>query len=86
MKLFATLILSAVMLLAEPVYFTKTGKKFHKATRCGQMTPDKAMTADRTDATSHGLTQCGRCYRAATAGKSGSDKSWATPVKPQPAK
>jgi hypothetical protein len=86
MKLLVSLILAAGLCLAEPVYFTKSGKKFHKATKCGQMTPDKAMTADRTEATSHGLSQCGRCYRVTTGKSSGSDKSWAKPVTPTPAK
>jgi hypothetical protein len=68
MKAIIVGIVLAGMALAETVYFGSASKAFHKTVACSAR-PGKPhqLHADRAVAVKHGLSECKRCWRAASA-------------------
>lgn len=79
-------LLMAVSAMAEPVFFSKAGKTYHKtATACIREGSTTARySADKLDAEKHGKHACYRCYKAK--GGQGGGMDWAKAIPVTPAK
>ena len=74
--LLATLLLAASA-AAETVYFSATGKTFHKSDACMSLARTQTkLYAERKEAEAHNLKQCGICFRPA-AKKKADNSAWA---------
>ena len=64
---------------AEAVYMSAHGKTFHKSGKCMSLArAQHVYSAERDQATGHGLHQCSICYREKKAGAVTGAASWAT--------